>query len=536
MTQKTALIIGAGPAGLTAAYELLRDSGVRPIVLEESDVVGGLARTAVYKGNRMDIGGHRFFSKSDQVMSWWQRILPLQGAPSRDDLLLGRDVPLSTLAGAPDPQTTDRVMLARNRVSRIYYLRKFFDYPVTLNGRTIAGLGPVRMARIAASYARARARPIRPERSLEDFIVNRFGRTLYATFFEDYTEKVWGVPPAQIPADWGIQRIKGLSITEVLKHALRSVVKSSNGADMAQRKTQTSLIGRFLYPKLGPGQLWEEVARQVREGGGTVLFNRRVVGLETENERVRAAIVEDTTSGLRERVEADHFVSTMPIKDLVAGITPRPAPAVAEAAAGLQYRDFITVGLVCRKLKIRNQGATRTLNDLVPDLWIYIQEPEVRVGRLQVFNNWSPYLPADPSTAWIGLEYFCNEGDGLWRMPDEEFKHFAISELAKIDILDPADVIDGTVIHVKKAYPGYFGTYASFPKVREYLDGFANLFVVGRNGMHKYNNQDHSMLTAMAAVDCIRKGTWSKEAIGAVNTEEQYHEEKRPDARRVEAT
>ncbi|HZU82276.1 MAG TPA: NAD(P)/FAD-dependent oxidoreductase, partial [Polyangiaceae bacterium] len=514
----------------TAAFELLRDGACRPIVLEESNTVGGLARTVVYKGNRIDIGGHRFFSKSDRVMEWWQRILPLQGAPSRDDLLLGRDVPLSTAPDAPDPEATDRVMLARRRVSRIFYLRKFFDYPVTLNQRTIAGLGPTRMARIGASYAYARARPIRPERSLEDFIVNRFGRSLYATFFEDYTTKVWGVSPAQIPADWGVQRIKGLSVTEVLKHALQRLVKPAASSDIAQKRTETSLIGRFLYPKLGPGQLWEEVARLVCQRGAELRFEQRVVGLETDGEKVRAAIVESTKDGSRSRLEGDYFISTMPVKDLVAGLSPRPPVDVASAAAGLQYRDFITVGLLCRKLKIRNHSNIATLNGLVPDLWIYIQEREVRVGRMQIFNNWSPYLVADPATVWIGLEYFCNEGDDLWRKSDDEFMQFAVSELARIDIVDPADVLDRTLIRVKKTYPGYFGTYGSFSRVRAYLDRFENLYLVGRNGMHKYNNQDHSMLTAMTAVEHIRAGARSKEAIWAVNTEEEYHETKRHEA------
>jgi protoporphyrinogen oxidase len=526
VTQKTALIIGAGPAGLTAAFELLRERIARPLILEESDFVGGLARTVVYKGNRMDIGGHRFFSKSDRVMQWWQGILPLQGAPSKDDILLARDVPLSTLSGAPDPENTDRVMLSRRRLSRIFYLRKFFDYPVTLNERTIVGLGATRMARIGASYAWARARPIKPERSLEDFIVNRFGRTLYTTFFEDYTAKVWGVPPSCIPADWGIQRIKGLSITEVLRHAVQGLMRPERSDDLSQKQTETSLIGRFLYPKLGPGLLWEEVSRRVSETGGELRHRQRVVGLEAGEERIRAAIVENPCDGTRHRVEADYFISTMPIKELVGGLRPIPPQDVATAAGGLQYRDFITVGLLCRKLKIRNTTPIRTLNDIVPDLWIYIQEREVRIGRLQVFNNWSPYLVADPSTVWIGLEYFCNEGDDLWSLREDELKRFAISELAKIDIVDPADVLDGTVIHVKRAYPGYFGTYDSFPQIRAYLDRFENLFLVGRNGMHKYNNQDHSMLTAMAAVECIRDGVRSKDRIWAVNTEGAYHETK----------
>ncbi len=518
---KTALIIGAGPAGLTAALEFLEKTDIKPIVLEASGDLGGIAKTIVYHGNRIDIGGHRFFSKSDRVMEWWKRILPLQGAPAGEkgnvDVSYhhaSRAIELSP--EGPDPDKTDAVMLVRGRLSRIYYLRKFFKYPISLNLETVRNLGPVRMARIGASYLKARLFPIRKERSLEDFIINRFGRELYLTFFKDYTEKVWGVPCDRISPEWGAQRIKGLSISAVILHMLKRLF--SRRGDVAQKDVETSLIERFLYPKLGPGQMWEEVAKRVKERGGEIRMHHEVVGLIRDGERIIAAKVRDP-QGKIEPLAADWFLSTMPIRELVAGMDPPAPPEVREVAAGLQYRDFVTVGLLVRKMAIGERG-------LVPDNWIYVQERDVKVGRLQIFNNWSPYLVKDPNTVWLGLEYFCNEGDELWSKPDKDFVPFAAAELAKIGIIDAKDVLDGTVLRQPKAYPAYFGSYARFEVVRRWLDGIPNLFLIGRNGMHRYNNQDHSMLTAMEAVEHIAAGRTDKADIWAVNTEEEYHESK----------
>ncbi|MDO9693396.1 MAG: NAD(P)/FAD-dependent oxidoreductase [Candidatus Latescibacteria bacterium] len=504
---KRAAIIGAGPAGLTAALELLERTDVVPVVFEASDALGGLSRTVVHAGNRIDIGGHRFFSKSDRVMDWWLRILPQQGTP------------------APDPATTDAVMLVRSRLSRIFYLRRFFDYPVTLSLQTVRNLGPARMLRIGLGYARARLLPVRPERNLEDFFINRFGRELYGTFFRDYTEKVWGVPCRAIRPEWGAQRIKGLSITGALIHAARGIF--GRDGSVRQKGVETSLIERFLYPKFGPGQMWEEVARRVVERGGEIHHGSRCVGMDVADGRVTAVRIEDAASGRTTAHAADYVISTMPVLDLVAGLGGGVPANVREVAAGLRYRDFITVGLLLDRLLIRNETSRPTPDNLIPDNWIYIQEPDVRLGRLQVFNNWSPYLVADPTKAWLGLEYFCNEGDDLWSMDDASFADFAVAELAQIGVIDPADVRDRVVIRMPKTYPAYFGTYDRFGEIRAHLDTLVNLFPIGRNGMHRYNNQDHSMLTAMAAVDAIASGATDKTAIWDVNVEGEYHEEKR---------
>lgn len=540
MAKETAVIIGAGPAGLTAAWELLDRTAITPVILEASDEFGGIARTVKYKGNRIDIGGHRFFSKVDRVMRWWMNVLPLQGAPASDDASLGRTVTLAktaTIRGirqapvetpAPDPANTDRVMLRRGRISRIFYNRRFFKYPIALEPETLRNLGLVRVIRIGVSYVLTQMRPARIERSLEDFFINRFGPELYRTFFRDYTEKVWGVPCHDIKPEWGAQRIKGLSITRAVVHALRKPFIKS---DLSQKTVETSLIEQFMYPKLGPGQMWEEVARQVAENGADIQMRQNVVGVEVEGTRVKSVSVQDSHTGERREVTGDWFFSTMAVKDLVAAMGDVPPPHVREVAAGLVYRDFITVGLLLKKMKIKNQTKMPTINNVVPDNWIYIQESDVKIGRLQIFNNWSPYLVKDPNTVWIGLEYFCNVGDELWSKSDADFATFATAELVKLDIIEPDDVLDQVVIRVEKTYPAYFGSYDRFGEVRAWLDTIDNLFLVGRNGMHRYNNQDHSMMTAMVAVDNIVAGRRDRENIWSVNVEEEYHEEKaKPDA------
>ena len=541
---KIAVIAGAGPAGLTAALELLRTTDVKPVIFEAEDVVGGISRTARYNGNRMDIGGHRFFSKSDTVMDWWQGILPLQGSASKDDIAIGRSVPL--VEGGPDPEQTDYVMLCRSRLSRILFLRKLFDYPVSLNGDTIRNLGLWRMMKIGLSYLKVQLLPARKEKSLEDFMINRFGVELYRTFFRDYTEKVWGVPCSKISPDWGGQRIKGLSITKTVIHAVKQIFAgkkkaesgNANGADIRQKDTETSLIGQFLYPKFGPGQLWETVAEKVQELGGEIRMNSKVVGVnrDAQGKTVESVVVESRNAGgetVTESVPCDYFLSTMPVKELVAAMDSEKNPVPAEVrrvSDGLVYRDFITVGLLLDKLEIKNPakpGTPESKLKFVADNWIYVQESDVKLGRIQIFNNWSPYLVADPEKVWIGLEYFATEGDEMWRMPDADFIKFAIAELDKIDVAKPESVRDSVVFHIKKAYPAYFGTYGEFGKVRDYVDPIENLFLMGRNGMHKYNNMDHSMLAAMEVVKCIRENSTDKTALWNVNSEEEYHEGKK---------
>ena len=524
MNEKRAVIIGAGPAGLTAAYELLHRTDIKPVIYETSSDVGGISRTVVYKGNRIDIGGHRFFSKSERVMQWWLNILPLQAAPARDDKILGRDVTFSEGPDAPDPEKTDKVMLVRERLSRIFFLGKFFDYPLSLSFSTLSGLGLSRVSKITLSYIKARILPIKPENSLEDFFINRFGRELYRTFFKDYTQKVWGVPCDQIGAQWGVQRIKGLSIGRAVAHAARSIF--SRDHSVSQKETETSLIGRFIYPKFGPGQMWQEVAGIVKAKGGELHLNHKVVGIKCRGGKIAGVQVKNETTGEVTTAEADYFFSTMPVADLIAALGDGVPDDVRQVAGGLSYRDFITVGLLLKRLRIKNQAGTKALKGMIPDQWLYIQEPGVQLGRVQIFNNWSPYMVKDENTVWIGLEYFCNEGDRLWNMSDESMKELAIQELIQIGFIDKEDVLDGTVIRMPKTYPAYFGTYEKFGVIRSFTDGFENLFLIGRNGMHKYNNTDHSMLAAMVAVDNIINNVKTKENLWQLNTEKQYHEQK----------
>ena len=525
MTQKTALIIGAGPAGLTAAYELLKNTDIKPIIFEMNSDIGGISKTVNYKGNRIDIGGHRFFSKSERVMDWWQEVMPLQDKPAFDDIELGRELPLAEPGSGADPEKTDRVMLIRSRLSRIFFLRSFFDYPISLKIRTFRNLGIARIARIGWTYLLINIKPKRKEESLEDFLINRFGTELYSTFFKDYTEKVWGVSCKEIPADWGAQRIKGLSISKSLIHAVKQIVSKDTSID--QKNTETTLIGQFLYPKLGPGQLWEEVADKVKLEGGEVHLNHQVVGLDFSNGKIKSLTILDEDSSESKTVEGDYFFSTMPIKDLITAMPREKVPGnVLQVAEGLVYRDFITVGLLLKKLQLKNDTSIKTLNNIVPDNWIYIQESDVKIGRLQIFNNWSPYMVKDKNNVWIGLEYFCQEGDSLWSKADEDFIEFAKDELENIDIIDKSDVLDATILRVPKTYPAYFGTYDRFPELREFTDSLENLFMVGRNGMHRYNNADHSMLTAMVAVENIINGVTQKDNIWDVNTEHEYHESK----------
>jgi len=523
MNEKRAVIVGAGPAGLTAACELLRKTKIKPIIYEMSGDVGGISKTVVYKGNRIDIGGHRFFSKSERVMNWWLNILPLQGAPARDDKILGRDVSLSKEPGAPDPEKTDKVMLVRERLSRIFFLKKFFDYPLSLGFNTLSGLGLIRVIKITLSYIKSRVLPIKPEKSLEDFFINRFGRELYLTFFKDYTQKVWGVPCDQIGAQWGVQRVKGLSISRAIAHAVKSIFSWDHS--ISQKRTETSLIGRFVYPKYGPGQMWEEVAGIVKAKGGELHLKHKVVGLKSQSDRIVEARIRNEITGEVTTSGADYFFSTMPVVDLIEALGDNVPEDVQQVADGLSYRDFITVGLLLKKLRVKNRTSINTINGMIPDHWLYIQEPGVEVGRIQIFNNWSPYMVKDENTVWIGLEYFCNEGDRLWIMPDKDLTELAIKELIEIGFIQKDDVLDGTVLRMPKTYPAYFGTYDRFDVIRNFTDGFENMFLIGRNGMHKYNNTDHSMLSAMVAVENIINSVKSKDNLWTLNTEQQYHEQ-----------
>ena len=523
---KKVIIIGAGPAGLTAAIELLKNGGDYDVtILEGSQAMGGISQTVRYNGNRMDIGGHRFFSKNQQVMDWWADLMPLQGKPAYDDKKLGHEKPLAE--NGPDPETEDNVMLVRDRVSRIYYNKHFFDYPISMKPETIKNMGFVTTMKAGFSYLWACVFK-KLETNLENFYINRFGKVLYSMFFEGYTEKLWGRHPSEISADWGAQRVKGLSIMGVLKNAFQKLLPKKRD----NSEVETSLIEEFWYPKLGPGQLWETVESNCEAAGVKVITDANVVEIRQKDGKIASVVYEDS-EGNRTEMAADDFISSMPVKDLVNAVdaSDQPAPKdMTEIANGLPYRDFVTVGLLVKHLRLTNTTDIPTLGNppIVPDCWIYVQDPGYKVGRLQIFNNWSPYLVKDvDNTVWIGLEYFCEEGDSFWNMTDEEATKFAIQELTRMQVINgPQDVLDSHRERVKKAYPAYFDTYDRMPELVDYLDSFGNLYCVGRNGQHRYNNMDHSMATAIEAVKDIKSGETSKDNVWSVNTDKSYHEEK----------
>ncbi|HZW33506.1 MAG TPA: NAD(P)/FAD-dependent oxidoreductase, partial [Isosphaeraceae bacterium] len=468
-----AIIAGGGPAGLTGAYELTKHG--RPCVVLEADprLVGGISRTDQYKGFRFDIGGHRFFSKSAEINRLWSEIL-------------GEE------------------FLSRSRLSRIYYDRKFFHYPLKpLDALT--KLGFLRSCRIVASYLKARLAPIRPERSVEDWVVNRFGRELFEIFFKSYTEKVWGMPTSTIRADWAAQRIQDLSLIRAVTSALVGGWRSRRG------EVIKTLIDQFHYPRLGPGQMWEVARDRIRAQGGAVHLDRRVVGVEHDGSRVLALLARDG-DGRRTRYLGQHFLSTLPVRDLIRAMSPPPPPEVLRAAESLKYRDFLSVILIVDRA------------ETFPDNWIYIHEPNVKLGRVQNFKNWSPDLVPDPTKTSLGLEYFCFEGDDLWTSSDAELIELGRREIDAIGLAAASEVIDGCVVRMPKAYPVYDEAYqAHLAVIRSWLKTLTNLELAGRNGMHKYNNQDHSMMTALlAARNILGLGcfdTWK------VNTDAEYHEE-----------
>ena len=467
--QKKVVIIGAGPAGLTAAYELSK-AGVRSTLLEKDNVVGGISRTVHHKGYGFDIGGHRFFTKVKPVEDMWNEVMG-------DDFLL------------------------RKRLSRIYYQKKFFYYPLK-PGNALRNLGLLNAAMILLSYLKAQAFPIKPERNLEEWVTNRFGKRLYSIFFKTYTEKVWGMPCTEISAEWSAQRIKGLSLVSALKAAL--VKKAQKKGDVIK-----TLIDTFHYPRKGPGMMWERVADIVTNRGSRVMMNSETVNI-LWSDRVTGIRVRE--NGKTRVIEGTDFVSSMPIRELIARFEPAAPEEVQAAANKLTYRDFLTVALIVNR-------------DAFPDNWIYIHDPGVKLGRIQNFKSWSPELIPDPKTTCLGLEYFCFEGDGLWNMPDQDLVELGKKELEILGLVKASEVIEGSVVRMPKAYPVYDGDgeYREGLKVvRRFVDGLGNLQLVGRNGMHKYNNQDHSMLTAMLAAKNI---LGAKFDLWGVNVDEEYHEE-----------
>ncbi len=466
---KKVIIIGGGPAGLTAAYELNK-SGIRSEVFEKDDIVGGISRTVNYKGYRFDIGGHRFFTKVKVVQDMWDEVL-------RRDFLL------------------------RDRLSRIYYRKKFFNYPFEVKN-AVFGLGIFNSLLIVLSYLRAQVIPISPENTFEQWITNRFGYRLYKIFFKTYTEKVWGIPCSEISSEWAAQRIKGLSLFSALKNAL---LKKPH----ADKNVIKTLINSFHYPKMGPGMMWEKVREIVEEGLCRVHMSSGIEKIYWHNDAVLA--VETYNGGITNRISGTDFISSMPIRELIAKLEPLPPSEILKAGDKLNYRDFITVSLIIDKKTI------------FEDNWIYIHDPNVKVGRIQNFKNWSPYMVPDPDKTCLGMEYFCFENDEFWSMSDENLVDLAKNELEKLGFAKKSEIIVGTVVRMPKAYPVYDEEYkAALEQIKEFLGKISNLQLVGRNGMHKYNNQDHSMLTSMLAVKNILGGHFD---LWKVNADQDYHEE-----------
>ena len=460
------LIIGGGPAGLTAAYELTK-AGKRAVVLEQGTRVGGISRTEEYKGYRFDIGGHRFYTKVTEVEDLWYEVMG-------DDFQV------------------------RPRLSRIRYDGKFFSYPLDFMD-TFKKLGAYESFLSFVSYLRSNMFPHHPEETFEHWVTNRFGRRIFDKFFRSYTEKVWGIPVSEIRADWAAQRIKDLSF----KTAVVNAIRRPQGTEIK------SLINQFDYPPLGPGMMWERFAERVEQGGGEVQMQKRATELRREGNRVTHVSVTDINRN-KETVEVDEVISSMPLHKLIQSITPAPPQAVLDAADRLKYRDFMVVCLIIDQ------------TELFPDNWIYIHEPEVKVGRIQNFKNWSMDMVADPSMTSLGMEYFCNEGDEFWNKDDDDLIAIATKEVGKLGLADSSKVIDGCVIRQLKAYPVYDHEYQiNIDILQDYLSGIENLQTVGRNGLHRYNNQDHSMLTAMLAA---RNLLGEKHDVWAVNTERSYSE------------
>ncbi len=435
-------------------------------------------------------------------MNWWKELMPIKDGATHT------------------PDREDNLLLVRSRLSRIYFLRRFFDYPISLCWGTMRNLGLRRLVRIGVSYAWCRLFPIREERSLEDFYINRFGRELYRTFFRDYTRKLWGVACSKISPEWGSQRVKGLSIGAALVHMARQMGRRKR-ADLDPKRVETSLIDRFWYPKFGSGHILEVAAERITQAGGTLMLGCRVTKIHAAQGRITGVTAIDT-QGRELRIDGDSLISTMPVRELIAAMDAPVPAAVREVAAGLVYRDFMTVGMLLRRMDVAAPDGPR----YPPDTWIYIQERDVTAGRIQLFNNWSPYMVRDSDTVWIGVEYFVNEGDGYWTMPDVQFIDLAAREMQHIGLILRTDLLDAHVVRMPKAYPAYFGTYDRMDEIRTWTDAIANLFLIGRNGMHRYNNIDHSMLTAMAADDNILAGNPDKSTIWQVNTEQDYHESK----------
>ncbi len=507
MKERIVLIIGGGVAGLSAAYSLLKEGAIyKPIIIEADSTVGGLSKTLDYSGNLIDIGPHRFFSKDDRVLQFWYNFLPAQGAPAKDDLLLKRSFIFN---GHINPEIDDKCMLNRRRFSRIFFNKKFFDYPVNMNLKTILNMGLFKTALCGFSYIKS-CFIKRKENSLEDFMINRFGKVLYSMFFEFYTQKVWGRHPKKISKDWGAQRIKGLSLLKTLLNKILS-------------KKETSLIEEYIYPKLGASQLWNDMANEIIRLGGEIHLNSKVVGLNYDNNKIKSLTV-DSPNGKQEYF-GDYVVSSMPIRDLILNLSSAPQE-IFSIAQNLPYRDYILVSHLVKNFNLKNNTNWPTINNICPDSWIYVQDREVNVGRLYIPANFSPYITKNSDELLVGMEYFANENDELWKMTSNEIFDFSISELKALGaITSKDDVIKSYRYAAKDAYPAYFDSYKDFGQVREFLNNIDNLYCIGRNGQHKYNNMDHSTLSGILVADTIINKK-QKDSLWNINTEKDYQETK----------
>lgn len=484
---KKIVIIGAGPAGLTTAYEILKkEKNVDILILEKSNKIGGISRTELYKGNYIDIGGHRFFTKDEEIMNLWTEILPIENKEN---------------------YKKNDILLIRNRVSRIFYNNTFFDYPLSFSFDTLNKLGFLNAFKCGISYLKTFISK-KEENNLENFYINKFGKKLYSIFFKDYTTKLWGKAPDKISSDWGAQRVKGISIKELLKNYF-----------CKNKSKETSLIETFYYPKLGPGQLYEKMSEKIQQMGGKIIYNCNITNIKIfDNNVKKITYIENEKYNT---INVDYLVSSMPIKDLI-NIFSNVPKNIKTMANNLDYRDFITVGILVDKLLIKNLSDKK----LIPDTWIYVQDNSVKLGRIQIFNNWSPYMVKNKQKIWLGLEYFCNENDKFWNLDDESIKEFAIKELIKIKFVEKIDIKDSVVIRNLKAYPAYFDSYKKIDKIKKYLFKMGNLYCVGRNGQHRYNNMDHSMKTGLICARQILNNTKNNEELWEVNTEKKYHEVK----------
>ena len=509
MTQKKIVIIGAGPAGLTAAYELAKTQKYSICILEAEDSVGGISKTVKHQENLIDIGGHRFFSHSKIVLDWWLQFLPVvdttghleinyhQQSQSLDEIILKK---------------SEEAMLIRSRKSRIYFKKNLIDYPLKLNLSLLKSLGLGPSFRIMTGILQSRLFPKREVKNLEEFFINNFGKELYEVFFKEYTEKVWGKPCTELSADWGKQRIKSLKIREIIFHSILKLVKPQ-GMFKTQSRT---LVEKFLYPSKGPGMLWEKVTEECQKMGVTLIKNAKVNSIQFQGNLVKSVSYND--KGIQAKnLQCDAVFSTMPVKELIKSLHTEIPSTVVSIAESLEYRDFIIVGLQLQKLSLVPEKGKK----MVEDNWLYIQDQGVKVGRLQLFNNWSPFM-ATSDLAWIGAEYFCKRGDDVWSLTDDALIDFALVELESIGILDKNDFVSGKVVRCPKAYPSYTGSYSKINLIQEFLEEKTNLFLMGRNGLHKYNNQDHSMLTAFKAVELFEKNHPSKKEIWAIHADDEY--------------